>query len=352
MALSLSSETGRNVSAVSRNALLTGMEAPGFRCDTGRVTNDPFERIIGASAAAVAMRAFGRRAARVDAPLLLLGESGTGKGILARAIHEASARCKAAFVSVNCAAVPEALFESEFFGHVRGAFTGAQYAHKGLFEQAHGGTIFLDEIGELPLIMQAKLLTVLEDRAVRRVGGERLCAFNARLISATAEDLDEAVREKRFRRDLLHRLRVLHFTIPPLRQRNGDALLLARVFLDNYAHHYGREPLQLGPLASALIETGDWPGNVRELAHAIEAAVLACEGSVIEAMPAQDAPHTSARPFFGRPRYTFSGNPAEELRLIHQTLAKCNGNKTRAAFALGMSRNTLLNKLRAIVAAQ
>jgi transcriptional regulator with PAS, ATPase and Fis domain len=299
------------------------------------------------------MRAFGRRAAAVDAPVLLVGESGTGKGVLARAIHEASARTRAAFVSVNCAAIPEALFESEFFGHVRGAFTGAQYAHKGLFEQAHGGTLFLDEAGDLPLVMQAKLLTVIEDRAVRRVGGERVTPFDARIISATATDLEHAIANKTFRRDLFHRLRVLYYHIPPLRLRHGDALLLAEQFLATYAHKYQLGYVELSANARAFIDTWPWHGNVRELAHAIESAVVACEDGVIESMASFDYTNVSDRPgSFQRVRYSFAGTRSDELQLIHQVIERCKGNKTRAAFELGMSRNTLLNKLRAAETAQ
>src|SRR5688500_9870071 len=178
------------------------MESPLPAAHPRRVLNDSFERVLGSSRAAEAMRTFGRRAAEVDAPVLLLGESGTGKGVLARAIHAASPRAARPMVSVNCAAVPEALFESEFFGHVRGAFTGAQYTHKGLFEQAERATLFLDEVGDLPLNMQAKLLTVVEDRELRRVGSERVDTINVRIISATAADLRTAVASKTFRLDL------------------------------------------------------------------------------------------------------------------------------------------------------
>src|SRR5688500_13720961 len=175
------------------------MESPLPAAHPRRVLNDSFERVLGSSRAAEAMRTFGRRAAAVDAPVLLLGESGTGKGVLARAIHAASPRAVRPMVSVNCAAVPESLFESEFFGHVRGAFTGAQYAHKGLFEQADRSTLFLDEVGDLPLALQAKLLTVLEDREVRRVGSERFQPVNVRVITATAADLAQYVARRLFR---------------------------------------------------------------------------------------------------------------------------------------------------------
>ncbi len=328
------------------------MEPPQAGHEHRGVLNDPFDCILGRSAAAEAMRAFGRRAATVDAPVLLLGESGTGKGVLARAIHEASARARHAFVAVNCAAIPDALFESEFFGHVRGAFTGAQYAHKGLLEQADGGTLFLDEVAELSLPAQAKLLTSIEDRQVRRVGGERQLALDPRIIAAAASDLHDDVVNRRFRRDLYHRLRVLHFTIAPLRERHGDILLLATAFAEKYAQRYRREPVSLGPTASALLETWSWPGNVRELAHAVEAALLACDGCsidtiILEPLGRRDEPSPEdSFLFLRKQRYSYSGNATEERRLIDMAIAKCRGNKTRAAAELGMSRNTLLNKLR------
>ncbi|MGQ0814141.1 MAG: sigma-54 interaction domain-containing protein [Gemmatimonadota bacterium] len=315
------------------------------------MSNDPFERILGQSRAAELIREFGRRAAAVDAPVLLLGESGTGKGILARAIHDASPRARSAFVAVNCAAIPEALFESEFFGHVRGAFTGAQYAHKGLFEQAHGGTLFLDEVGELPLISQAKLLTTIEDRLLRKVGGERVVEFNARIIAATAADLQSAVLNGSFRRDLYHRLSVLLFVVPALRERHGDIVQLARMFAEHFAHRYKKPMPNFNADARAMIENWIWPGNVRELAHAIESAGIRCDGNVVEIIVpdqlqiARAMPGTNAL-FVPKMRYSFAGSAADERRMIDIALAKCAGNKTRAAAQLGMSRNTLLNKLR------
>lgn len=303
-------------------------------------------RIAGNSAATESIRAFGRRAAPVDAPVLLLGESGTGKGVLAQAIHDASPRARKPFIAVNCAAIPESLFESEFFGHVRGAFTGAQYAHRGLFEQADGGTLFLDEIGELPLGAQAKLLTTIEDLQVRKVGGERHAPVNVRIIAATACDLRGAVAERRFRNDLFHRLRVLHFTIPPLRQRYGDIALLASLFLARCCERYHRN-VRIDDAAMRALENAPWPGNIRELAHTVESAVLAAIDDVVrditfESPTSPPTPSTSRM----RSRYSFAGSTEDEWRTIELALQRCNGNKTRAAFELGMSRNTLLNKLR------
>ena len=309
---------------------------------------DPFETIIGGSRAAEGMRVFGRRAAGVDAPVLLLGESGTGKGILARAIHAASPRHARPCIAVNCAAIPESLFESEFFGHVRGAFTGAQYAHKGLFEQAHMGTLFLDEIGELAAGAQAKLLTALEDREVRRVGGERSSSVDARVIAATTLDVHSAAATGRFRVDLLHRLSILTHIVPPLRDRNGDTGQLADLFLRRFALRHRRACTTLSASAYDLLYRHDWPGNIRELANVIESAVLFCDEMVVTAEYLTIHSATRTHHYAGRAsgRYAFAGSAAEEKRFILQTLARYRGNKSQTAMALGMSRNTLHNKLR------
>ncbi|MBI4409694.1 MAG: sigma 54-interacting transcriptional regulator [Gemmatimonadetes bacterium] len=320
---------------------------------------DPFDRILGQSDAAQTVRGFGRRAALVDAPVLLLGESGTGKGVLARAVHDASARGRGAFIAVNCAGIPESLFESEFFGHTRGAFTGAQQSHRGLIEQAHGGTLFLDEIGELPLALQAKLLTVLEDGQVRRLGGEHVVRVDARVMAASGLDLERAVAAGRFRRDLYHRLLVLSFHLPPLRERAGDVEFLARHFLERFSARYGRRLDGFDPEALAVLGSYAWPGNVRELAHAVEAAVLACGGRRIGRKhlprglfrtPPEPVPSTTAPPVHTSPqaqgRYSFLGSAEEERRIILETLRRCRGNKTRTAHALGMARTTLRLKLR------
>jgi DNA-binding NtrC family response regulator len=307
---------------------------------------DPFDCILGTSPQAEAIRAFGRRAAQVDATVLLTGETGTGKGVLARAIHEAGARARAPFVSVNCAGVPESLFESEFFGHVRGAFTGALHAHRGLFEQADRGTLFLDEIGELPLNMQAKLLTVLEDGELRKVGSERVSRFDVRFMAATGVELDSAVADLRFRSDLYHRLHILQFRLPPLRERPDDIPLLAQHFLALYARKYGRAAPCITPATSAELLAYNWPGNVRELAHTVEAAILAASHGRIRWKAFAPAPGTPARK--GQGRYSFTGTPAEERTSIADALARCYGNRSRAARVLGMSRNTLLCKIRTL----
>jgi DNA-binding NtrC family response regulator len=308
------------------------------------------------------VRSFLRRAAPVDAPVLLVGETGTGKSHVARRLHELGSRSEGPFVPVNCAGVPESLFESEFFGHRRGAFTGAREARQGLFEQASGGTLFLDEVGELPLRQQAKLLAVLEDGRVRRVGGERWRSVDVRVVSATCRDLDRGVEEGGFRPDLYHRLALLRCRLPPLRERTGDLLPLARGILRRVGERHGRPGVQVDPDVSAILLGHPWPGNVRELAHALEAAVILSPGSTLDAGtlerivsqvpvpggaggsrgPADDGP--PPKPPTGR--YSFFGSPEDERELIRQALETHRGNRTRAARALGMSRTTLRSKIR------
>ena len=314
--------------------------------------------ILGDSFAARAMRVFAARAAEADVPVLLLGETGTGKGLLARIIHGASRRSVGTFVAVNCAAVGESLFESEFFGHVRGAFTGATRTHRGLFEQANGGTLFLDEIGELSTPLQAKLLTALEDGSVRRVGGEGTARVDVRVIAATNCDLTQTVAEGRFRRDLYFRLLVLAFELPPLRCRRGDVPLLLEYFLELHATRHGRAVGGIEPRAYARLRDHPWPGNVRQLDRTMEAAVLACDGCRIEL---RHLPELLLRAEAGadlglapsgrhgtRGRYSFAGSPAEEFRQIDAALRRSGGNRTRAARELGMARNTLRARLAAL----
>lgn len=220
------------------------------------------------------VRRFAARAARVDAPVLLEGETGTGKSHLARLIHARSSRIDGRFVSVNCAGVPESLFESEFFGHRRGAFTGAGESRAGFFEEASGGSLFLDEVGELPTTQQAKLLTALEEGLVRRIGEARERQVDVRVVAATVQDLQEGVRSRSFRRDLYHRLALLRFRLPPLRDRPEDIASLADRFLATIGPRHGHDSVELTPSARDLLRGHDWPGNVRELAHALEAALI------------------------------------------------------------------------------
>lgn len=303
--------------------------------------------LVGESRAMAAVRAFVARAARVDAPVLLTGETGTGKGLVARAIHRASRRAPRPFVAVNCAGVPDGLFETEFFGHRRGAFTGALETHRGLFEQAHTGVLFLDEVGELAAPLQAKLLTALEEREVRRVGEEQPLRVDVRVIAATGLDLEGAMAEGRFRRDLYHRVAVLRCALPPLRERREDIPVLTAHFLDAFARRQGAPLLRLTEAARRLLIAHPWPGNVRELAHALEAAALLSDDGVIdvEHLEASIAPLPPAPSFSSRTRYSFFGSRGQERERILEALRRCRGNKSRAARELGMARNTLRAKI-------
>ncbi|HSJ23551.1 MAG TPA: sigma-54 dependent transcriptional regulator [Longimicrobiales bacterium] len=329
--------------------------------------NETASPILGSSRAAVETREFAAQAAAVDVPVLITGETGTGKGVLAAAIHHGSRRTKRPLVEVNCAGVPDTLFEAEFFGHARGAFTGAHHARRGLFEQASGGTLFLDEIGELGLPLQAKLLTSIERGQIRRLGAEATVAVDSRIIAATGVDLEAAVAAGSFRLDLYHRLLVLSFHLSPLRDRGADIRLLARHFICTSAARHGRRTGDLAPATLRIIENHPWPGNIRQLAHAMEAAVLNCHGGTIlpRDLPARlmDATRSAAGPLHssdsgagrGRPasrrpgaRYSFYGPPAEERQHIEAELRACHGNLTRTARALGMSRNTLRARMAAL----
>ena len=234
---------------------------------------------IAESAAMREVDALVRQVAESSATVMIGGESGVGKEVVARALHGLSARSAAAFVPVSCAAIPETLLEAELFGHEKGAFTGAVGARPGRFEAADRGTLFLDEVGEIPLSVQAKLLRVVQEREVERLGANRATKVDLRLVTATHRDLDAAVDDGRFRLDLLYRLRVVEIVIPPLRERPEDLLPLARTFLQRSAGKEGRAPLQIGDEAERAMLAHDWPGNVRELENAMERATVLAPGS-------------------------------------------------------------------------
>jgi DNA-binding NtrC family response regulator/tetratricopeptide (TPR) repeat protein len=285
--------------------------------------------------------------ARRFPPLLILGETGTGKGLLARAIHQAGPRRGGPFVDVNCAAIPETLLEAEMFGYERGAFTDARHAKPGLFQTAHGGTLFLDEIGHLPAALQSKLLNVLEDRAVRRLGSTHAEAVDVALVAATSVDLKRAVREGHYREDLYHRLAVVTLELPPLRERGGDILTLAEHFLALSCADYGLAPRALTPNARSLLVGYRWPGNVRELANAMERVALlsdtdAITPDMLDFLTATDL-HTGETPYAkdaGDIAVTGSLDHAVRAR-IEAALRVSGGNIRRTAVALGVSRNTL-----------
>lgn len=286
--------------------------------------------------------------ATTDAPVLLVGESGTGKDRVAREIHELSRRRTKPFVAENVAAVPASLAESTLFGHVKGAFTGAAEAREGLFRTASGGTFLLDEIGELPLDLQAKLLRVLEEGKVRPVGSDQSYPFDARVVAATHRDLTELVKRGQFREDLYYRLAVIEIPVPPLRERGRDILLLAQKFLEGHAEQLGKDIRGLHPSTAAKLLGWHWPGNVRELRNVVQRAV------VMARQPPWILPVDLPERMAGEPTEPLSAEaeallPLEEVERRHiiRVLKHTNNNKTEAARILGVGRKTLYRKLEA-----
>lgn len=277
--------------------------------------------------------------------VLIQGESGTGKELVARAVHDRSPRAQAPFVCVNCTAIPETLLESELFGHEKGAFTDARESRKGVFELAQGGTLFLDEIGDISLASQAKMLRVLEERLVRRVGGDREIATDVRLVSATNQDLEALIVQGRFRRDLYFRLKVFTIPLPPLRRRGEDLTLLAHYFLRRYAAELRKEVAGLTPPALDLLRAYAFPGNVRELRNLIERAVILCEGAWLTERDFADlvSQGVAAPVAEGEEELDLEG---AELRLIRRALAKADGNQVQAAQLLGIGHDALRYRLK------
>jgi len=278
--------------------------------------------------------------------VLILGESGTGKELVARAIHQHSPRSKRPFVAVNCGAIPKELVESELFGHVRGAFTGAERDRPGLFEQADGGTLFLDEVGDMSAAMQSRLLRVLEEGKVRRVGGERALPVDVRIVAATHRDLSAEIKAGRFRQDLFYRLQVLSIEIPPLRERTGDVPLLVAHFLERIAAERQRPPWVVDEDALALFTRYHWPGNVRELQNALQRlSLLAGSRAISAALIASDPvlSRSLSRPAAGeKPAFSLASAERDQVR---NALAASGGNRKAAAVLLGVSRATLYRKL-------
>lgn len=303
-------------------------------------------RIVGASKPMQELFKMIARAARSSSTVLITGESGTGKELVARSIHELSER-KGEFVPVNCAAIPTELIESELFGHTGQAFTGARQARAGLFEAADGGTIFLDEVGELPLVMQPKLLRVLQEGTIRRVGADQEKAVNVRVVAATNRNLETEVQDGRFREDLYWRLNVIHLDIPPLRERPFDIPLLVEHFLNKAAEVAGRASINVTPEALATLTAYSWPGNARELENAIERAVALAEGSNLtpEDLPERIRNSAQTSQLLAQARQQRMTLSELERAYIVETLRFTGGNKSRAAELLGCDRRTLHRKL-------
>ena len=281
--------------------------------------------------------------APTDATVLITGENGTGKDVLAREIHARSLRSGKPMVAVDAGAITETLFESELFGHVKGAFTDAHTDHAGKFEQADGGTLFLDEIGNIPLHLQAKLLRVIQSRSIVRVGGSQAIPVNIRLICATNMDLEALVREGRFREDLYYRINTVHIVLPPLRERREDIVPLAELFVAKYAEKYHRPLAGLDDSAKQALEGGRWSGNIRELQNCIEKAVILSDGTLLSGKDIQ-----TERPRTGESVGTTLRvmGEAEEERLVREAVTHCNGNISAAAKMLGVSRPTLYSKMK------
>lgn len=291
---------------------------------------------------------------QTDSTVLILGESGTGKELVARAVHFNSARKEKPFIAINCGAIPGELLESELFGHVKGAFTGAGSDKAGKFEAAEGGTIFLDEIGTMPMQLQMKLLRVLQEREVERVGSSRKIRLNVRIISATNADLAELVKSREFREDLYYRLNVIPVHLPPLRERREDIPLLIKHFLKKSCEAQNHLPCTLSAEASVALQQYNWPGNVRELENVIERAVALVDGEIIELddLPAQISQQVKSAsgvcfPLFKENGVDLPALVAElECRMIQSALERCDGVKTRAAELLNLNRTTLVEKIR------
>jgi two-component system response regulator HydG len=287
-----------------------------------------------------------KQVAPTDVTVLIQGESGTGKELIARAIHQNSRRRHHRFVALNCAALSEGILESELFGHEKGAFTGALYQRKGRFEFAHKGTLFLDEIGDMPLSTQIKLLRVIEEREIYRVGSNVPIPVDVRLIAATNQNLDELVKEGKFREDLYYRLKVVTINLPPLRERLADIPLLISHFIKEFNARHGKNVQSMSPRARDLLFLYPWPGNIRELRNCIESMVVTCKGRelTVDDIPAYISPDKVPE----SPIPMLAGISLEkaEKELIKNTLAMVNGNREEAARILGIGERTLYRKLK------
>ena len=296
-----------------------------------------------------------QRVAPSESTVLILGESGTGKELLARSVHQLSARCKGPFVAINCAAIPESLLENELFGHEKGAFTGANARKLGRVEMAQGGTLFLDEIGELPLSLQPKILRLVQEKQFDRVGGTETRSVDLRLVAATNRDLKAMAAAREFRDDLYFRLSVIEILIPPLRARRDDILPLAESFLAKFSRDAGRRrPLTLSASATRTLMDHSWPGNVRELQNGIERAVILCAGDVVEPEHLRIDSQVASRPRMAD-IVDLSGTlnevrdraaDAAEAELVARALAKADGSFEEAAASLGLSANALRKRLK------
>jgi len=335
-----------------------GLEARHLRVEVERLRaaeREPADTTIVGDSPAIAdcVKMLHKLAVSGASTVLLTGESGTGKDLVAKALHHQSPRAGAPFFAINCAAIPDTLMESELFGHEKGAFTDARFLKKGVFELADGGTLYLDEIGELKMSLQPKILRVLETLTFRRVGGSRDITVDVRVVAATNRDLDAAIVQGEFRRDLLYRLRVIEMTLPPLRERREDIPALVHHFLRQFVMKFHKPAMHVSHAAMDVMTRYDWPGNVRELKNAIERAVILEDGDELRAtyLPSQltntpaAAPSAPAPGEFTLPKGGVSLERVEES-LVRQAMDQAAGNQTRAAQLLDITRDTLRYKLK------
>lgn len=308
-----------------------------------------YSDIIGDSPAMQRIYAQLAQLSPTDTSVLLTGESGTGKELVARTIHRNSKRVSQPFVAVNCAAIPEALLESELFGHAKGAFTDARQERQGLFTRAEGGTLFLDELGELPLTMQVKLLRALEERTIRPVGSDREVKIDLRLISATNRDLEAAIQDQRFREDLYYRVNVIQIELPPLRARGTDVLILAQHFIRAFAQSMNKPVSGIDNTVAEKLLTYPWPGNVRELRNVVERAMAltTSERIIVDDLPEKIRAHRGRQIILNAedPSGLLPLEQVEQHYILH-VLESVNGNRTQAAQVLGLDRKTLYRKLK------
>ena len=339
----LAIQTGR---VLEQTSLYVNLRRTGFLEGKRPSLAFAFNEIVGESESMRRVYKMVRKAAATDATVLLTGESGTGKELIARAIHVNSNRRDGPFVKVDCTTLPEALVENELFGHERGAFTGADRTMPGKIEAAHGGTLFIDEIGDLPLPSQGKLLRVLQDRSFERLGSVKAQRADVRVICATHRNLADMVDAGTFREDLFYRVRVVPVQLPPLRERGDDDLVrLVQHFVEKHARHHGRRIARVTPAAMERLRAHDFPGNIRELENCLESAVVLCEGEIIDAGDLPLSPRRADALSHGT-----LGDPNTSLELLEKrhvamVLEACGGNRSEAARRLGIGRNTLARKL-------
>ncbi|MBS9461378.1 sigma-54-dependent Fis family transcriptional regulator [Flagellimonas sp. 389] len=306
-----------------------------------QLINDDKNLIIGNSKALNSVLNLVRKVAKTDVNVLITGENGTGKELIAREVHRLSVRKEEVFIGVDMGSIAENLFESELFGHMKGSFTDAKEDRAGKFEAANQGSLFLDEMGNLSLQMQAKLLSAIQNKSIVRVGSNKSVSVDIRLICATNCNLEQMVSDGLFREDLLYRINTIHIEVPPLREREGDILILADFFLKKYAHKYDKPGLRINNLAEEKLMEYTWPGNIRELQHTMERAVILSEGNVLK--PTDFLLHS-------KPSQSFDNGPETldemEQQMIFKALEQHDGNYSAAADQLGISRQTLYNKLK------